>query len=230
MSIYVRKSDSEPIQLDVKDITGQPLLGATGVLVRIRRDSDGFWLDWDDNVYKAGPWIERDKLAFPVDPTLAPGIYVIGGGYPTASISNAVDDDHYLAFTVNSGAADTALAVLPPPMEFRVGFWADAIGLDCVLSATIGSLNPDTIKFIAWLERQNKTVTSGLISATIEFRDADGAIEIASTAMTGPDAQGVFKLDVPSIALTINSNFYAIVTVTDMQGAVVAYTATPTVG
>ena len=229
-SVYVRSSDSEPLVLDVRDSNGAGLAGATGVRARIRRDSDGQFFDWADATYKGAGWTTLDGVAAELDAVNAPGLYGVAGGYPTAAVTNPVVDDHYLVIPANSGAPDTAGAILPPPAEFRVGFWADAVGLDAVVSATIGPEASDTLRLMAWLERQNLAVTAGLVSATIEVRDASGAIVVPTGAMTGPTAQGVFQRDVPGLGLAATANYLAIVTITDAQGAVTGYTAMPTVG
>lgn len=228
--MIVRQADPEPIVLDVRDENRSPFIGATGVAVRVRRNSDGFYLDWTGNIYRSSGWTTLDRSTTAIDAVNAPGMYEVTGGYPTPSISNAVSDDHYIVIPVNTGAPDTVGAVLPPPHEFKVGFWADAIGLDCVVSATIGSASPDTLKLIGWLERQNIPVSSGLVSASIELRDASGVIVVPSTAMNGPDAQGIFEVEIPGVTLALSSNYYASITITDNIGSTKSYTATPTVG
>lgn len=230
MSVYVRQTDPETIVLDVRDEAGEPLTGATGVLVRVRRDSDGQYFDWDDATYKASGWTTRDATATELDASSAPGLYGVAGGYPTPTVTNSVPDDRYLVIPCNSGAADTEDAVLPPPAEFRVGFWADAVGLDAVVSATIGPEASDTLRLMAWLERQGRPVSSGLVGATIELRDAGGSVVVPSAAMTGPTAQGVFQRDVPGLGLAATANYLAIVSITDAVGTVSNYTAMPTVG
>ena len=51
---------TEEIRLDVRDSAGDPVTGATGVLIRIQRASDGQFFDFDDDTFKATGHTERD--------------------------------------------------------------------------------------------------------------------------------------------------------------------------
>lgn len=225
----IQTGTTEPIRLDVRDSSGLGLTGATGVLARLHRESDGQFYDWTDLVFRASGWTLRDIVCTEVDATLLPGIYEAPGGFPTGSVTGLSPDDVYLVFPNNSGAPDTASAVLPPPDELKVGHSADAIGRECVVSATIESTVPGTLKLLSWLLRANKPVTS-VTGATIELRDAAGTIIVSNAAMSGPDARGIFTRDVTGVSLDDAANYTAIVVITDSVGAVTSYTAMPTLG
>lgn len=229
-STPIQRGRTEPIRLDVRDGVGDPFTGATGVLVRVQRESDGEFLDFSDLTFKAAGWTTRDPATVAADASLLPGIYELTGGFPSGSVTNLVDDDAYIVYPVNSGAGDTFGAVLPPAGEFKIGWASDAVGLTAVVSATIGSAVPDTLELMAWLVRDADVVASGLVGATIEVQDVFGATVVASGAMSGPTSAGVFRRSVASVSLAIATNYVAILTITDANGAYTSYTAVPTLG
>ncbi len=221
---------TEEIRLDVRDLAGDPVLGATGVLIRIQRASDGQFFDFDDSTFKAAAWTERDTALTQVDAVLLAGIYELPGGFDSATVTNISKDDTYIVFPVKGAAVDTEDAVMPAPGEFKVGFFADSVGLTATVSATIGSSVPDTLELMAWLVRDADVVTAGLVSATIELQDAFGVTVVPAAAMAGPTAVGVFRRSVPNVTLPVATNFVAIVTIVDSVGTYTSLTATPTVG
>lgn len=225
----IQTGTTEVIRLDVRDGTNAGLTGATGVLVRLQRASDDEFYDWTAQDFKAAGWTLRDVVCTEVDATLLPGIYEVPGGFPTGSVTGLSPDDTYLVYPVNSGAPDTVGAILPPPAELKVGHVADAVGRECVVSATADVTVPGTMRFLSWLRRGNVPVI-GPTGALLELRDAAGSAVITSTAMSGPDARGIFTLNVPGVVLTDASNYTAHVTITDAIGSVTSYTATPTAG
>lgn len=226
----IQTGDTEPITLDVRDAAGSPHTGATDIGVRIRRLSDGEYLDWDDSTFKAFGWTELDRTTVEQDAALAPGFYEVAGGFDTQALTNAVLDDTYTVLPVKGAAADTAAAVMPAPAELKVGQWVDAVGLDLVVTATIGSLAADTLRMAAWLMRKGVPVTTGLVSATIAFESATGTVIAPAAAMTGPTARGIFTRDVGAISLANATNYVTVVTITDARGIVTRYQAQPTVG
>ncbi len=230
MNSLIQTGDTETITLDVRDASGAPFTGASDVRVRVRRDSDGLYLDWDDLTFKGAGWVERDRDCVEADAVLAAGLYEVPGGFPTLSITNLSVDDFYLMIPAKGPAADTAAAVLPTPGELKVGFWADAVGLELVCSATIGSLTPDTLRLTAWLVRTGVPVTSGLVSATIALEDSTGVVVVADGAMTGPTSRGIFRRDAAGVTLADATNYVSIVTITDARGLVTRFQAQPTIG
>lgn len=230
MSNLISTGDVEQIRLVLKNSLGNDLLGATGLLVRIQRASDGFYLDHDDATFKSSGWTTRDEAAVEVDQALLPGIYELSGGFDSGGIANLVPDDTYIVFAVKGPAPDTADGVMPQPGEFKVGWALDAIETTAVVSATIAAAVPSTLELMAWLVRGAAPVTSGLISATVSVEDAAGAVVVASGAMTGPTSAGVFRRSVATVSLADATNYVARVVVTDSVGAQESYTAIPTLG
>ncbi len=221
---------TEEIRLDVRDLAGDPVTGATGVLIRIQRASDGEFFDFDDSTFKSAAWTERDSALTQVDSTLLPGIYELSGGFDSATVTNISKDDTYIVFPVKGAAPDTDDAVMPAPGEFKVGWHTDGIGLAAHVSATIGSAVPDTMELMAWLVRNSSPVTTGLVGASVSIQDAIGTLVVPPGAMTGPNAAGVFTRSVPSVTLAISTNYIALLTITDANGAHTSYTAIPTLG
>ena len=220
----------EEIRLNVSDITGVPLTGATGVLIRIQRASDEFYYDFSDATFKSSGWSDRDAQLSEVDAVLLPGIYELTGGFDTGGVTNISGDDTYLVFPVNSGIVDTVNAVLPAPGEFKVGFFADGVGLVAYTSATINSAVPGTLELAGWLVRNGDVVTSGLVSGTIEIQDDTGAVIVSSAIMSGPTGAGVFRRSVPGVTLVVAANYFSILTIVDGVGSHTSITALPTLG
>lgn len=229
-STPIQTGRTEEIRLDVRDLVGTPLTGATGVLIRVQRASDGQFFDFDDSTFKGSGWTEKDTALAEVDSTDLPGIYGLTGGFDSSAITNLTADDTYIVFPVKGAAPDTASAQLPAPDEFKIGWFADAVGLDAHVSATIGSVVPSTLELMAWLVRNARPVTTGLVGASVSIQDAAGTIIVASGAMTGPNAAGVFTRSVPSVTLLSATNYIALLTITDANGAHTSYTAIPTIG
>lgn len=221
---------TEEIRLDVRDLVGDPVSGATGVLIRIQRASDGQFFDFDDSTFKAAAWTERDTALVQVDSSLLPGIYELSGGFDSSAVTNLATDDTYIVFPVNSGAVDTEGAVLPAPGEFKIGGFADDVSLVAFTSATIDSSVPATLELAGWLVRNADVVTAGLVSATIEVQDIFGASVVPLAAMSGPTASGVFRRSVPGVTLAVAANYFSILTIVDSVGSHTSITALPTLG
>lgn len=226
----IRTGTTEAIRLDVRDVSGAGFTGGTGVLARIQRESDGQFYDWTDQVFRVSGWTLRDVVCTEADATLLPGIYEAPGGFPSGSVTGLSADDTYIVFPAKSAAPDTAAAILPAPDELKIGHTADAVGRECVVSATSGPNIPDTLRLLAWLSRSGVPVTSGLTGATIKLLSDSGGVIVAPTAMLGPTGEGIFRLDVASVTLADAMNYVAIVTITDAVDTVTSYTATPTSG
>ena len=79
--------------------TGAALTGLVDVTVRIRRDTDGFWLDWADSTFKAAGWTTLDGAMTEVDATRAAGVY--RRTFPTAGYP---DDSYYLRMSSPSAS------------------------------------------------------------------------------------------------------------------------------
>lgn len=121
----IATSDIEPIEAFVT-ADGAPLTGLLpgDLVVRIRRQSDGAYFDWDSAAldFKTSAWTTRDKNLIEQDATLNPGVYEVVGGFDTSTIVGISADDRYTVIILQVAGAP---AVLPPPGELKVGQWVD---------------------------------------------------------------------------------------------------------
>lgn len=227
MAVRIQTGDLEPIYVEFRDVAGGQLTGATDLFVRLFRDSDSEFFDWSDLTFKSSGHTTLDQILTEVDGTNAPGVYRVTGGFNTATITNITDDDTYFVVALQTPGTN---ALIPEPSELKVGQWIDGVGLDIVISATIEATVPGTLRFIAWLRRNGRPVTSGLVSATVTLLDAAGVTVVASGSMLGPTSDGVFRRDVTGVTLAIATQFYARCTITDAKGVEISITAQPTIG
>ena len=116
----------EPIQIPATDNTGAPLTGKTDLFVRVRRESDGEYLDFADGFFKAAGWTTRDAVLAESDATLAPGLYERVGGLDTRTNPAEFTDEDLTIISLQTPGTD---AVLPGPFEVKVGQFVDNTNL-----------------------------------------------------------------------------------------------------
>jgi len=115
----------EPIIVAVIDLSGQPLGGKSDIKIRIRRQSDNNYFDWNDNTFKLGASVLQLLQALEeVDALLSPGEYKLNSishvnGFSTSLITNPNNDDIYFVTAVQDGGGDAAN--MPQYGELRVG-------------------------------------------------------------------------------------------------------------
>lgn len=112
----------EPIQLFVINDEGDPLTGKTDLFIRLRRESDGGYLDWVDNTFKAVGWTTRDQPLTEIDVTLAAGFYEVPNGLDTSVNIVEFKDQDLTVIPLQTPGID---AVLPVPEELKVGQFVD---------------------------------------------------------------------------------------------------------
>ena len=112
----------EPVEVFATDGGGAPITGMLNLYAAVRRQSDGFWLDFADMTYKAAGWFMRQFVMTEFDPVLSPGCYRF-----TLDTSAQVAPDTYYT-TIQQVPA----TVFPQTLiaEVRVGGVPD----DCVSS------------------------------------------------------------------------------------------------
>lgn len=123
-TVRVQTGTVEPVEVYATDRSGDPITGKTDLFVRVRRQSDGLYLDFDDDTFKASGWTERDRSLTEIDATLAPGLYELPGGIDTGAFTNATDDDNLVIISLQTPGTD---AVLPAPGEMKVGQYVDLV-------------------------------------------------------------------------------------------------------
>jgi len=124
MTSYIQSGKVEPIQVFAVDKTGSPLTGLGDLYVKFRRDSDGWFLDWNDLTFKALGHTTLNQPLTELDATNVPGVYEVIGGLDFSAVTNIVVDDIYLVIPLQTPGTT---AVLPGPSELKVGHWADVI-------------------------------------------------------------------------------------------------------
>lgn len=117
MGNRVKTGDTESIQVPITGSTGTLLTGLSDVYVRLLRQSDGQFYDWNDGAFKAAGWVTLNKALTPVDATRAPGLYEVVGGLPTVGFSGK--------YTIVPVQTPGTNARLPNPAEIEVGGWID---------------------------------------------------------------------------------------------------------
>lgn len=99
------------------DGTLAPLAGLTDLVVSIRRLSDGQFLDWNDDTFKAAGWTMRQQVMSEVDSTNAPGDYA--QDFDLSAVTNKAADDTYVARVEQTPG--TSVANVPASGEFEEG-------------------------------------------------------------------------------------------------------------
>lgn len=120
----VRTGNTEPIEVYVTNRRSEPLTGLTSIYVRIRRVSNGDYLDWNDDTFKSTGWTTLNQICTEVDATNFPGLYKVSGGWDTSAITNETPDDDYQVLTLENPVDE---AVVPAPATIRLGQWVDQI-------------------------------------------------------------------------------------------------------
>ena len=125
MTDIIQTGSCEEISVMVLNTDGNPLLGKTDIKLKMRRISDGKYLDWADMRFKDGPSVSL--LLYPlteVNSTYSPGEYELK--FNTSLISNANPNDTYVIVVLQDGGTDAAN--LPVSDNFIVGSWVDHVG------------------------------------------------------------------------------------------------------
>lgn len=170
------------------DSSNNPLTGLSDVSLRIRRISDDYFLDFNDNTFKASGWMDIEIDMTEVDSTNDPGKYKYA--FDTSGFS----DDAY-QIRINCSSAEN----FPQFGEIKVGDYVD--NLDAAISsikAKTDNLPADTnadLQIIQALAGKN----SKLFSTTYDTNNnlTDGTIRgYASKADLEADSNHIFELTI----------------------------------
>lgn len=118
--IYVRTGDTEPIVIFVRDVNGDALTALTDLYIRLMRQSDGLFYDWNDATFKASGWTTLNQVLTEINATRAAGLYQVTGGLATTSFVAG----SYVVIPIQTPGIN---AQLPAPVELRTGGWVDKI-------------------------------------------------------------------------------------------------------
>lgn len=131
---HIQTGASEPIQVLAVNAARQRLTGLTNLKLFVQRKSDGLYLDWADNAFKAyGAATKVNSTLVPADATGSPGLYHLNetpdhldGFLDFSALAGKVDGDHYLLTAFQDGVPQSAVN-LPQVGEVVEGSWLDFI-------------------------------------------------------------------------------------------------------
>jgi hypothetical protein len=158
---------------------GAILTGLVNVTVRVRRESDDFWLDWNDNTFKAAGWTTLDGAMSEVDATRAAGVYA--RAFPTTGFA----DDRYYARMSSPSAFNS-----PQEASALVGEWIDNIDVAITTRASAAALATVQADTDDIQTRLPATLSGGRMRSQVEGLDADTitATALAASATAEIDA------------------------------------------
>jgi len=124
-----------PIEVLALDGSLAPITGSLTILLSIRRKSDDYFLDFNDDTFKASGWTTREVAMTQVDATNAAGEYAYD--WDTSAVTNEAADDLYV-FRARDSAA--AAKNLPTVGEILADGWVKDILDNQALQATAAAL------------------------------------------------------------------------------------------
>lgn len=144
MSTRIQTGATEPIEVYAVSAAGVPLTGLTDLYVRIRRASDGFFLDWTGMTFKNSGWTTLSQVLTQLSATNAPGLYGVTGGLNTGSITNPTANDTYTVYPLQTPGVNARLGA---PSQIEVGAWADRLDANVSTRATQAQILSDATPF-----------------------------------------------------------------------------------
>ena len=126
----IKTGETEPIVVMAVDKAAIPLTGLADLKVRVRRVSNGHYLDWADNSFKAAPASLYMTLV-EANSARSPGEYELNTfphehGLNTGAFTNAYPTDSYVATVIQDALIQTA-ANVPQIGEIATGGWLNYI-------------------------------------------------------------------------------------------------------
>jgi hypothetical protein len=134
-SVRIQTGATERVEAVMLDGSLAPLTGLSDALLSVRRVSDGYWLDFDDDTFKAAGWTTRQQVMSELDAANDPGAY--GHDLDTSAITNMTADD-----TLELRADCASAANSPQTGEIKVGQFVDE--LDAAVSSRAPAGEYDT--------------------------------------------------------------------------------------
>ncbi len=185
MPLKIPNGGSEPLySAGLLDAAGTLLTGLVNVLLRIRRDSDGFYYDFADDTFKASPGTIEIAMT-EVDATELPGVYRYE--FDLGIVTNETLNDVY-HFRINAASA------VNQPQEGII------LTTDLAAKAGWGDRT-----FTATVE---DSVTAPIAGATVIVRGSTG-LPVVGRNTTDVDGEATFLLDDGSYLVYVYSQGYA---------------------
>jgi len=183
-STRIQNSETEQIRVTALDIEAAYVTGLTDVLLEIRRESDGYYLDFDDSTFKNSSWTTRQEQMAELDVTNSPGVYFYD--FDTTGLS----DDNYFIRVSSATAYNT-----PWEGELKVGGYVD--DLDATISSRASEVNATTN-------------TNNIVS---EVDDNEAKIDLLQVDLTQvlADVAGLNDLSIANIQTALTNQGYTVV-------------------
>jgi hypothetical protein len=193
---------------------GTPLTALANVLLKIRRESDGFYFDFSDNTFKAAAHVDIDRTMTAVSVANAPGIYETA--WDTSLIVSPVAGDKYL-IDIQSATAVNLLAI----GVVLLGDWVDAVHQMQIqlIDDNAGLTDRWTVVFF----RDTEPITAGITGTpTIRVENAaDGVDLIPATGMTEiPPGTGRWRYDATLTQRVVSGVHYIAIVTATLDGLV----------
>jgi len=185
MAVKIQNGGSEPIYTAaLMDASRTLLTGLSNVYVRVRRESDGYYLDFGDMTFKASPGSIQTAMS-EVSAANMPGVYLYD--FDLSNVTNETQNDVYL-FVVNCASAINAPQqgeLITDDLEARSG-WG-------------------TYTFTATV--QDSADSSPIPAATVQIRNAAGTIVVGQNT-TNVNGQCTFLLDTGTYSVYVYATGY----------------------
>lgn len=95
----IENGNTERLRATALDGSGAFVTGLSDVLIEIRRESDGFYLDFNDSTFKSTGWTTRQQAMTELNATYSPGAY-----YYDFNTTGATNTEYFIRVTCASAA------------------------------------------------------------------------------------------------------------------------------
>ncbi|MGD9156790.1 MAG: hypothetical protein PVG39_00150 [Desulfobacteraceae bacterium] len=120
METRIQTDETERIEVLLLDGSLSPLTSLSNAFLSIRRVSDGYWYDFNDDTFKNSGWTTRQQVMTETDSTNDQGVYHYD--FDTSAITNVSANDTY-ELRVDCASATN----VPQIGEIKVGQFIDYI-------------------------------------------------------------------------------------------------------
>jgi hypothetical protein len=190
----IQTGETERIEALILDGSLSPLTGKTDILLSIRRVSDGFWYDFNDDTFKSSGWTTRQQQMTETDSANDQGVYHYN--FDTSAITNATADDTYQMRVEQSPGTDAAN--VPLTGELKVGQFVDNI--DQALSTTESNIRGADSDDLKDLSDQLDAVQTDLDNPSQYQADVSGLATSAALAAVETNIRGADGDDLKDIS------------------------------
>lgn len=176
---------TEVLEVLATDVYGAALTGLTDVAVYVRRSSDGYLLDWNDNTFKAAAWTTRQRVLTETDAVNQAGWYRYSWDMSTI-VSPASNDVYTVTFAQTTL---TNAANLPASGVIRTGRFVDTIASNLTTatstlatSAALATAQGNITTILGYGAPPSAATISTQVNADIATAHGAGSYQTASVA------------------------------------------------